>query len=361
MNSRIFLLLISVFCVSVANAVPVKGLYSAEINLPVTSSESQMLNEAFGLAAEEVLIKVSGNKAAISGDLVEQAKKQSPNWVAQHSVASLSELIPSSNGLVPGRQVRVSFYQASIDLFLSQQNLPVWGDNRPSVLVWLVNENNGVRSLSGSRETSEVLNKFALSANQAGVPIYAPLLDSVDKSAITASEVWGFFEDRIANASKRYQTDSVAALSISNYAGHLEGRLLVLLKEGETEQFTLNADTLDGVIDQASANLASVFSSRYASVRNRNSSSQLSLQIVGVTAYDIMNKVQSYLESISVVRDVILVRVEGDKIEFSVEIDGDKQKLFNSISLSRLLIDAPLNALDPDANRVASYQYSGVN
>jgi len=51
------------------------------------------------------------------------------------------------------------------------------------------------------------------------------------------------------------------------------------------------------------------------------------------------------------------------KVEFSVEIDGDKQKLFNSISLSRLLINAPLNALDPDANRVVflSIQWGQIN
>ncbi|WP_417559888.1 DUF2066 domain-containing protein [Marinomonas sp.] len=361
MNSRIFLLLISVFCISPANAVPVQGLYSAEINLPVTQSEAQMLNEAFGLAAEDVLIKVSGDKNAIIGDLLEQAKKKAPAWVAQHSVASLSELLPSNDGLVPGKKVKVSFYQESIDGFLSQNNLPVWGDNRPSVLVWLVSETNGIRALSGSKEPSDALNKLAQSASKIGVPIYAPLLDDVDKRNLATSDVWGFFEDSINNASKRYQTDSVAALRISNYSGQVSGNLLVLLKNGETERFVLRGESLTDLIDQASADLAKVFSSRYASVRNSGSASELNLQVIGINSYAAMNKVQSYLESIGVVRDVTLVQVDGEKVEFSIEIDGDKQKLFNSISLNRLLISAPLNALDPDANRVASYQYSGVN
>ena len=65
------------------------------------------------------------------------------------------------------------------------------------------------------------LNKLAQSASKIGVPIYAPLLDDVDKRSLAASDVWGFFEDSILNASKRYQTDSVAALRISNYAGKL--------------------------------------------------------------------------------------------------------------------------------------------
>ncbi|MCW4628110.1 MULTISPECIES: DUF2066 domain-containing protein [Marinomonas] len=361
MNSRIFLLLISVLLIPTANAVPVQGLYSAEINLPVTQSEDQMLSQAFGLAAEEVLIKVSGDKEAITNSVMAQAKRQASAWVAQHSVASLSELISSDGGLVPGKQVRVTFYQESIDRFLSQNNLPVWGENRPSVLVWLVSETNGVRSLSGSREPSVVLNEFAQSANLAGLPIYAPLQDEVDKRTISTADVWGFFEDSIARASTRYQTDSVAAIRISNYAGQMSGNLLVLLKGGESERFVLSGNTLKAVVDQATTKLAKVFSSRYASVRNSGSVSQLTVRVAGVESYNVMSKVQSYLESIGVVRNVTLLQVDGDTIEFALEIDGDKQKLFNSISLSRLLISAPLNALDPDANRVASYQYSGVN
>ncbi|WP_137169502.1 DUF2066 domain-containing protein [Marinomonas sp. FW-1] len=361
MNSRIFLLLISVFCISSANAVPVQGLYSAEINLPVTQSESQMLNDAFNLAAEDVLIKVSGDKDAISGDLLEQAKKQASTWVAQHSIASLNELLPFDGGFVPGKKIKVTFYQASIDGFLSKNNLPVWGDNRPSVLVWLVTEKNGVRSLSGSRSPSDALSQFAQSSSMVGVPVYAPLFDEVDKKNLTVSDVWGFFEDSIQAASRRYQTDSVVALKVSDFAGQIEGSALVLLKNGATERFSLQGETLNDVVDQAAARVAKVFSSRYASVRNSGSASKLNIQVVGVKNYAAMNKVQSYLESIGLVRDLSIVQVEGDKVEFVVVIDGDKEKLFNSISLSRLLISAPLNALDPDANRVVSYQYGGMN
>jgi len=361
MNSRIFFLLMVFWFTSSAQAVNVKGLYSAEINLPVTQSEANMLNQAFRLAAEQVLIKVSGNKEAIIGDLLSQARKQSAGWVAQHSVASLSELLPSDDGLVPGKQIKVTFYPESIDRFLSQNGLPVWGSNRPSVLVWLASENNGIRRLSGSNAPSQILNDFARASSLVGVPIYAPLIDQVDQNNITAADVWGFFEDTIANASQRYQTDAVAALRVSNYAGHIGGSLMVMQKTGETDRFVLTGDNLESLLDQASAKLANVFASRYASVRNSGSASRLNIQIGGVSNYSSMAKVQAYLESIGVVREVSLVQVKGEQVEYSVEIDGDKQKLFNSISLSRLLIEAPLNALDPDANRVVSYLYSGVN
>ncbi|MBJ7538450.1 DUF2066 domain-containing protein [Marinomonas transparens] len=360
MNSRIFLLLVSVFLMPFAMAVPVKGLYQAEINLPATDSEAKMLQEAFSLAAQQVLVRVSGNKAAISGEVLQQAQQAASTWVAQHSVTALSELLPSGDGLVLGKQIKVTFYQESIDSFLTQNNLPVWGSNRPSVLIWLVSENNGVRTLAGSKAPSALLNGLAQSATLIGVPIYAPLLDDVDKNAITAADVWGFFEDTVAAASKRYQTDSVAAIRISNFSGQVSGSLLLLFSDGDVQRFNLTGSNQQEILDQASADLAKAFSSRYAAVRNNQSSSRLQLQVSGITGYNIMNKVQSYLESIGVVRDVLLSKIEGDKVEFSVDIDGDKQKLLNSIALNRLLLNAPLSALDPDANRVESFQYSGA-
>lgn len=359
MKSRIFIFLIGFFWIPLVSAIAIPGLYSADIKLPIVASEAQMLNEAFGLAVEAVLIKVSGDKDAIAGNVLKQAKKSAPTWVAQHSIASLSELLPSPEGGVPGKQVKITFYQASIDQFLSNNNLPVWGQERPSVLVWLVAETNGVRFLSGSNAPSVVLNEFAQSASALGVPIYAPLLDEVDKKSLTVADVWGFFEETISKASRRYQTDSVAALRVSDFSGQVSGNLLVLLSTGEAERFALAGNTYKDIVDQASVKLAKLFSSKYASVRNDYSANTLNVQITGVTGYGIMRNVQSHLESISVVRDVFLVQVNDGKIEFSIEIDGDKQKLFNSISLNGLLKQTPINALDPDANRVVKYQYSG--
>ncbi|TYL48165.1 DUF2066 domain-containing protein [Marinomonas sp. IMCC 4694] len=359
MKSHIFIFLIGFFWIPLVGAIAIPDLYSADIKLPVAASEAQMLNEAFGLAVEAVLVKVSGDKGAIVGKVLNQAKKNAPTWVAQHSIASLSDLLPSPEGGVPGKQVKVTFYQTSIDQFLSDNNLPVWGQERPSVLIWLAAEINGVRVLSGSNAPSVILNEFAQSASELGVPIYAPLLDEVDKNSLAVADVWGFFGETIAKASRRYQTDAVAALRVSDFSGQVSGNLLVLLSTGESVRFALMGQTHKEIVEQASVKLAKLFSSKYASVRNGYSANALTLQITGVTGYGIMRNVQSYLESISVVRDVLLVQVGDEKIEFLIEIDGDKQKLFNSISLSALLKKIPINALDPDANRVVKYQYSG--
>ena len=343
MNFRILVVLFSVFFVSYANAVPVKQIYRAEIKLPVEESEAKMLNQAFSQAVEQVLVRVSGDKAAITGSLLQEAQSKAATWVAQHSVVALNQLLLVDGQLVAGNQVTVVFYAESIDRFLSQKNLPVWGSDRPSVLVWAVNEDNGVRHLSGANAPSQLLNDLASSAAMSGVPIYAPLIDTVDKGAISSADVWGFFEGSIRQASKRYQTDAVAAIRVSNYSGSVSGSLLVLLSDGSSQRFSLSGEDLTALADQASADMAKVFSTRYAAVRNNQAESRFLIQVSGINSYSALNKVQTYLERVGVVRDAAIAGAKGDAVTFSIAINGSKQKLINSISLNSVLqqVEAP--------------------
>ncbi|REG84156.1 DUF2066 domain-containing protein [Marinomonas pollencensis] len=337
MNFRILVVLFSVLFVSYANAVPVKQLYRAEIKLPVEESEAKMLNQAFSQAVEQVLVRVSGDKAAISGSLLQEARSRASTWVAQHSVVSLNQLLPVDGQLVAGNQVNVVFYSESIDQFLSQHNLPVWGRDRPSVLIWAASEENGVRRLSGGSAPSQLLNDLASSAAMLGVPIYAPLIDTVDKKAISAADVWGFFEGNIRQASRRYQTDAIAAMRVTNYSGNVTGSLLVLLSDGSSQRFTLSGENVSALADQASADMAKVFSTRYAAVRNNQAESRFLIQVSGISSYAALNRVQTYLERVGVVRDAAIASAKGDTVTFSIAINGSKQKLINSISLNSVL------------------------
>lgn len=360
MKFRIFLLFVCVCWSSLSNAVPVVGLYEAKIKLPASESEEEVLSKAFGLAVESVLIKVSGDKAAISTNLLREAKAKASTWVAQHSVASLNELLVLNGKKVAGKQVQVAFYKASIDDFLSKNNLPVWGADRPSSLVWLVSEENGLRSLSGTKVPSEALNTFARTSGYMGVPVYAPLLDYEDQQNISTTDVWGFFEDNILKASERYQTDAVAALKISNYVGKVSGGLLVLLSNGETERFELSGDTFDDVLELASVHLAKVLSSRYAAIRSLDSVNVLDVQVSGVSDYSIMRGAQSYLESLGVVKSVNLAKISGENVIFSIEVNGGKERLLNSISLNRLFVRESRPSGEIQDNNLIAYQYIGV-
>ena len=362
MKIRIILLLVCFFSGSMANAVPVQGLYRAEINLPATESEAALLSSAFAQAVKQVLVKVSGDEQAISGPLLTQAQQSAASWVAQHSVVTLTDLLASDDGLVPGKKVTVTFYQESIDGFLSQNNLPVWAENRPSVLVWLVNDDGVTRQISGANSPSVELNEFAQAVSAKGVPIYAPLMDSVDQGAINAADIWGFFTDSIQHASRRYQTDVVAALKLSHFGQAMSADLLLLVN-GETQRFSVTGDSLKSLLDKSAGHLAKALSDRYAAVRSRDAGSSLLLQVLGVSNFKQLDKVQAYLQSIGVVRQVQLQHVKAEQVAFRVDIDGGQEKLLSAIQLSRVLVPAEVPTEAPespaDQNTIQYFQFNG--
>ena len=46
-------------------------------------------------------------------------------------------------------------------------------------------------------------------ADKRGLPLAFPLLDTTDLQGVTFSDIWGGFDERIINASKRYDANSI--------------------------------------------------------------------------------------------------------------------------------------------------------
>ncbi len=65
MNIRLLLIIWSLLITQSSFAVTVDNLYRAEIILPLINSETEVVNKAYELAIEEVLVKVSGDADAV--------------------------------------------------------------------------------------------------------------------------------------------------------------------------------------------------------------------------------------------------------------------------------------------------------
>ena len=358
---HIFLFAWVVFFSASASAVTVSNLYNASIQLPARLSESDLLNQAFSQSIDDVLFRVSGQPASIDQDVLAAAHRNARAWVAQHTIQDLPDLVEFDGELQTARQVNVSFYSESINRFLYDNGLSVWGSNRPSILIWLVQEERGVRSVSGAREPSAELSELFTNSQQLGLPTYAPLQDNVDKRALSSGALWGFFEEDILQASQRYQTDVVFAIRMSEYGNSVNVDGALFSPGMAPQRISVNQPTeseaLKGITDQ----LAEALSKRYASVRSAGNSQALAVKVSGVNTYKALQNLKRYLDTVGVVRESHIQQIEGDNVEFLLQLDGSVDKFKNSVALNTMLSPTQLNALDPDANRVEMFEYKGSN
>jgi len=177
------------------------------------------------------------------------------------------------------------------------------------------------------------------SAWQRGVPVIYPLFDLEDAGAVSTAEVWGGFMNRIEQASRRYDPDTLLTGRVyRGVDGEWSGRWSFFL-DGDWQRIdniALNQrDLVNDVVNQ----LADMLSRRFA-IDSSRSSVWLSVdQIDSVTDYA---NISRYLESLTPVLDAFVIHAEGNRLMFRLSTEGQSQQLIEIIELDeRMLLTGP--------------------
>lgn len=343
---------------TMSHAVQVSNLYSSVVQVPASLDDRQLLDRAFSEAIDDVLLRVSGAKNDLSSSVLSQAHRSATSWVAQHSIKDAVETVNGSSGPEAAKEVSVTFYKESVDRFLFDNSLPVWGENRPSILVWLIEEQNGTRQMFGANQPSTSLSQFFDGAKRYGLPVYAPLVDNVDRQTLSASGLWGFFEDDIMSASARYQTDVVLAVRMSEYGDQAVVEAMLLSPNQASRVESITRSSKREAVEEMLVRLSAILSDRYASVRLATPKN-MNVSVDGVRNYTSMSTLREYLASIAVVRNVQLDRIVDGQVVFDLSLDGTEEKFKNSVALNSVLALKPMMASAPYENYTVSYEYKG--
>ena len=322
MHSRFISILIAtlalVLTAAGASAAVVPDLYSA--TAPVIDRSDEAREDAFQTALAQVLVRVTGLRWAAADPAALEVLERAGELVQQYRYTDESELV-------------VGFDGEALERALIGTGLPVWGANRPVVLVWLaVDWGGGQRELVGSDTETEddIRGAIEMAAYERGIPLVWPLLDTVDLEALTFTDVWGGFENKIEAASGRYEADAVLVGRASRGAG---SRYYVRwqLRIGELRQ------EWRGSLDDGIEVMADRMSQQLAVRAGGEGGRATVVAISGIDNLRAYARVTSYLEQLNLVRSVGVDRVEGDVVVFRVGLLGDPARLTRIIGLGSTL------------------------
>ena len=200
-------------CVSIE----VDDLYVAEVLVPNESSAHLRAAGKAGLM--QVLVRVSGDAQLEEHPLVKKALRRPADYYYQYSFESTDRSLPVTGGKGPAQLLRLNFEPSAVARLLREAGLPVWGSNRPSVLLWIVISEGVDRRIVNETDVSEIVASLSVQAKSRGLPVLFPILDLEDTARISAAEVWGAFLKRIGQASERYEPDVVLTARIREESG----------------------------------------------------------------------------------------------------------------------------------------------
>lgn len=311
-----------------ADAARFENLYTVTVNQDPSVPDAAEL--AMQSALARVLVRVTGNRSAPLEPALQPLLAAAPDYRS------------SSGWLRPG-EFQVGFVASRIEQALRELGTPVWGPERPLTLLWVaVDDGAGGRALLGAGGATDfgtplsesmtaliesVRGELTAAAEERGLPIAWPLLDLEDLSAVSATDVWGGFEDRIVAASVRYRADAVL---IGRVRPGLFGNEVDWVFVYGTERRGLPLagvrDGLDIAADRYAADLSTI-----------GGVSLTSLTVRDVLTPEDYGRVVSYLERQSVLESVDVEAYDRGTLRLRVAARGDARVLERVLALGGVL------------------------
>ena len=311
-----------------SGAATLSDLYSVTVARdPAAADQRRAATQA---AMARLLIRVTGSRNAPLDPAV------------QPLINAPDEFLTSYGSDREGRSL-VGFRRSQVERRLTELGLPVWGPERPLTLLWVaVDDGAGGRALLGPTEAAEfgtpatqamteliatVRTEIAAAADERGLPIAWPLLDLEDLNAVTFTDVWGKFEDRILAASVRYRADAVLiGLVRPGIFGSEVEWLFANGSERRAVPVAAVRDGLDAAADRYAADLATV-----------GGASVALLTVLDVSTAADYGRVMSYLDRQSVLESVDVESYGEGTLRLRVAARGDARVLERVLTLGGVL------------------------
>lgn len=348
----LLVLLVSAF----SHGVEVKGIYDSRIVVPNQSADVR--KEAAKLGLAEVLQKVSGFALPENNPAVEKAMSIADQYLNQFSYAKIEVDELSQSVTVGSSWLKMRFEERSVQRIIKAAQMPRWGSNRPSVLVWVALDESGKRQVVSDGVASPVLVSLRTSAEQRGLPIILPVNDLEDAMKLPVGQLWGLFSERIKQASQRYSAESILAGRVyKDQNGLWQGQWKFYFQDKEFnflfESVTLDSQTLSALTESAQI-LANSFALKATNADDR----LLNVRINGVSDLTDYANALAYLEKLAITQAVIVKQVHANELTLQLKLAGSLQQLKQALALDNKLVFIDSLQAEPE---IAATQESQVD
>lgn len=337
-----------------AHAEVVPGLYHATVLVPAQDVKSR--NAAITTGLEQVLIKVSGSASVRDLPVINTALGQSQQYLDAYRYASTSEQITTEQGVHAATRLELTYNRVAIDRLLHQAGLPLWPDNRPAVLLWVVADVPELgRTLVTPADQPAFYDAVTAAAAARGLPVIRPLLDLEDRLAVSVDQLWDQQDSQlIMDASARYQADAVAVVRLSTLPSGEPVSSWLLLHKDQPQLFEGSGVDLPGVVASGLGQVATYLASLYAISAQQEASTDLSVQVRNIQTFADYTTLQTYLGRLGVIKRVELVSILDTEVSLRIVANAAPAQVLDALRLDRKLM--PVETVDGATGDVPTAQ-----
>jgi hypothetical protein len=300
-----------------SSAANVDGLYDVVV-LPTQKAG----DSSFAEAMRQVAVRVSGSRDAATRVMA-----------GKPDALRFTQKINLHPAGYPDGSVQVEFGSTLFDRMLTNAGLPIWGRERPTVVVWLAMPDAGGRtswlSATDSSQDREAVRRVALAR---GIPLTWPIMDSGDLATAAAFTAGSRSYSQLMASGERYRADAVLVGIGSRDA---TGSVVVRWSFAFNDEVTDFSGGLDDGLHHAADRCARVFAIA------PGARAVVALQVIGIRDFDSYARALKYLEGITLVTagGVAVDQVGGEELGVRLTVRGDATALRRTIGLSKGMVE----------------------
>ncbi len=295
-------------------AAPGRALTRADLyqaTVPLTERSEAGQEAAFEAALRIVLVKVTGRRTADQdpafGPLLASARR----YVQQYRAAS-------------DNQLSVSFDGAALDRWISQNDQPLWGGERPATVVWLaVQTGPQTGTVITAEDTSPLKSEINAAASLRGAPIIWPPAAELSRSHIDYAAITTAAPATLADLGHRLGAEGTLVGRANGSSDAAVVRWTYLYKDRSSEFSGAPAEGVNRAAD--------TYASLYAV---SGTLAPLEIEVTGVSNIKDYASTQSYLQSLAFVSHVDVEALNGDAVRFRLTMRGGVESLQHALSLN---------------------------
>jgi hypothetical protein len=330
-------LLVLVLGTATVRAEVVTTLYQAEVL--VASQGETARREAASQGLAEIVVRVSGVPTAMEIPRIQGAMAKPLKLLEAFHYESTDELLQLDEVEVQASRLILKFSPSAIGQLLRDAGLPVWPANRPSLLVWLVQDDpiEG-RRLVSSVEQAEVLAAIDSVAEVRGLPLIMPLLDLQDQMSIDAEQLWSLDQQVILQASSRYQADAVVVGRFTQTSAGQWRSTWLLLHKDSSEVFDSRGLETAAWVNDGLGEIANYLAGLYGIVPQLGGTDAVVMELQGVHNFADYFQALTYLESLAMIDRAEPKLVADNVLRLYLYNEGSVSLLLDALALDNKLM-----------------------
>lgn len=281
-------------------------LYQATAPLSDRSEAGQ--EAAFETALRTVLVKVTGRRGVDQDPALAPLIASARRYVQQYRPAA-------------DNQIWVAFDGPALERWLTQNNQPLWGVERPTTFVWLaVQTAQGGVVITAEDTNSPIKAEFNAAAAQRGIPVLWPSAAELSRNHLDFAAV---------------SAATPATLAEVGHRASSEGTLVGRASDGGAVRWNYlyqdrNAD-FSGPVAEAVNRVADTYAGLFAVT---GALAPLDLEVTGINDLKDYASVQTYLESLAFVSHVGVESLSGNAVRFRLTARGGSESLQHALALN---------------------------